>query len=343
MSVAHKFYFNVSAPDQFDRRTVVGFGDGDERHRHFFNINNATEREKFAKQLITNMPGSSRVAGPEDWKTWTGEDAPEEWIELSNRILLAAEESDLEAANKTGTPQRTTAVVIDASTVTPKPINWLWPGRMALGKLSILAGDPGGGKSTVTCDMAARVSTGTCWPDNVFAEAPRGTVIMLNCEDDIEDTIVPRLNKHAADLTKIKFIPCVTDALNGNRERQMNLADDMRAIEAVVEQVGDCKLIVIDPITAHMGDVDSNCNAEVRGILAPWSAFAAKHGIALLGISHLNKGNGAAMYRTMGSLAFVAAARSAWCVTKDKADQERRLFLPIKNNIGPDVHGLSFR
>lgn len=234
-------------------------------------------------------------------------------------------------------------IVVRLCDVKPEPVRWLWRGRIAIGKLTIISGDPGLGKSFLSCDLAARVSTGRGWPDDVLSNAPLGGVVMLNCEDDLADTIRPRLDKHGADVTKIVALAGVRDPLNDDRERQFNLARDLPALERAVRDMGDCRLVVIDPLTAYLGDKhDSHKAADVRSLLAPLAALAAKYGVAVVGISHLNKGSGAAMYRTMGSLAFVAAARAVWCVTKDQENPTRRLFLPVKNNLGNDLTGLAY-
>jgi putative DNA primase/helicase len=108
-------------------------------------------------------------------------------------------------------------------------------------------------------------------------------------------------------------------------------------------ELGDVAAVVIDPITAYLGDVDSHRNAEVRALLAPLSELAAQHGTAIIGVSHLNKSAGTeALMRVTGSLAFVAAARAAYLVAQDPENPARRFFLPM-NNIGPDSGGLAFR
>ena len=165
----------------------------------------------------------------------------------------------------------------------------------------------------------------------------------MNCEDDLEDTIRPRLDRHGADVSRIIAMEGVREPLNKNRERQFNLACDLPALESAIRDAGDCRLVVIDPVTAYLGDRhDSHKTADVRALLAPLAALASKHEVAVVAISHLNKSNGAAIYRTTGSLAFVAAARAAWCVTRDPENPTRRMFLPIKNNLGNDATGLAY-
>jgi len=225
------------------------------------------------------------------------------------------------------------------SEIEAKPVRWLWPGRIARGKVSILAGHPGLGKSQLTASLAAIVTTGGQWPLERTGCEP-GNVVLFSAEDDAEDTIRPRLEAAGADLSKIIII----DAVNaGEYIRSFNLGCDLSSLSIMLEHVGNVSLLVIDPITAYLGKIDSHKTADVRALLAPLGALAARHGAAFVCVSHLSKGgNGEALLRVTGSLAFVAAARAAFIVTRDNVDKNRRLFLPIKNNIGNDETGLAF-
>ena len=98
---------------------------------------------------------------------------------------------------------------------------------------------------------------------------------------------------------------------------------------------------MLDPISGFMGETDSHKNAEVRGMLSPLAKLAEKHNVAVVAISHLTKSQGKSIYRTLGSIGFVAAARAAWAVVEDQHSDRRRLFLPIKNNLA-DSNGLAF-
>jgi len=118
----------------------------------------------------------------------------------------------------------------------------------------------------------------------------------------------------------------------------------MPRLAAKLAELQDVALVVIDPISAFLGDTDSHQNAAVRAVLAPLSDVAAKHGAAVISVSHLRKSAaGEAMHNITGSLAFVAAARAAYIVAKDQADPLRRLLLPAKNNLGDDQTGYAFR
>ena len=217
--------------------------------------------------------------------------------------------------------------------VEPQPVRWLHPYRIALGKLTVIAGMPGLGKSFLTLDYAARVSRGDGFSDCPASTSKPGGAVLLSAEDDLSDTIRPRLDAAGADVERIVAMTFPA----------FNLSDHLSVLESAIGQVDNCKVVVVDPISAYLGGADSHNNAEVRALLAPLAELAARHRVAVLAVSHLNKGNGEALNRVMGSLAFVAAARAAYVVVKDQADPARRLFLPAKNNIGIDDTGLAFR
>lgn len=237
-------------------------------------------------------------------------------------------------------------VVTRLSAVQPEPVRWLWPGRIALGKLTLLVGDPGLGKSFLSIDIAARVSTGRPWPDSPGAFNEPGGVVMLSAEDDIADTIRPRLDAAGADVERVVALRAVRrrDVGGAIREAHFDLTTDLNSLAAAAEAVDDCKLVVIDPISAYLGATDSHVNSDVRAALSPLADLAARLNVAVLGVTHLRKGEGPAVYRAIGSVAFIAAARAAWSVSKDSDDPtgRRRLFLPIKNNLGNDQSGLAF-
>lgn len=231
------------------------------------------------------------------------------------------------------------------SDIKAKPIDWLWRGRIARGKVSMIAGNPGLGKSQLTLFMAAVVSTGGRWPVD-GSNCERGSVLLLSAEDDAADTLRPRLEAAGADLKRC----CVLDAIRermangGNCLRPFNLKADLAKLEALLREIGDVALIVIDPVTAYLGNADSHKNAEIRGLLAPLSDLAARYQVAVVCVTHLNKGGNdtEALMRVTGSIGFVAVARAAFVVVKDRENDARRLFLPLKNNIGNDQNGLAF-
>lgn len=228
--------------------------------------------------------------------------------------------------------------------VEAKPIKWLWPDRIACGKLTIIAGNPGLGKSQLTASLAAILSGGGTWPVDVQSCEP-GAAIILSAEDDAEDTIRPRLEAAGADLQRCFVLDAVTDTdkHGTSYRRTFSLKRDIERLGKLLAELKDVRLVIVDPISAYLDDVDSHKNAEIRTLLAPLGALASKHSVAVVAVTHFNKAASQdALLRVMGSLAFVAAARAAYAVIKDQADPSRRLFLPLKNNIGREVTGYAF-
>ena len=231
------------------------------------------------------------------------------------------------------------------SDIQPENIEWLWPGKIAKGKLTIISGDPGLGKSLLTTNIAACVSRGDLWPiEN--SHSPLGDVLLLSAEDDAADTIRPRLDDAKADCSRIHILKSIEE-LDGSGEKvqsTFSFKRDIITLEETLIGMPQCQLIIIDPVSAYLDGTDGNSNSDIRGLLAPLSELAGKYKVAVLLVSHLNKGGngGSAIYRTMGSLAFTAAVRAAYIVTKDANSPERRLWMPVKNNISKDYSGLAY-
>jgi len=236
-------------------------------------------------------------------------------------------------------PRQAGIRTVAMDTVERKDIHWLMPPYLALAKLAVIAGLPGLGKSMLTMNLAAHVSTGRRWADG--SPCPEGSVVLISGEDDPGDTLLPRLEAAGANLSRVHYVEAVAEV---NGERSFTLADVVY-LEELVKKLGDCRLIIVDPVSAYMGSIDSHKNADVRGLLAPLAQMAADYGVAVIAVTHLNKGGagGDAIGRVMGSLALVAAARAAYAVIRDKDDETRRLMLPLKNNLGPDAGGLAYR
>ena len=233
------------------------------------------------------------------------------------------------------------AVVVTASDVDPERLSWLWPGRIPSGKVTLLFGDPGQGKSLVTLDIAARVSRGLPWPDAPGVPTTPGGVVLLSAEDDLADTIRPRLDAAGADCQRINILKAARD--DDGDEKHFNLSCNVPALEYTIRKTPDCRLVIIDPISAYIAGTDSHKNAEVRSLLAPLSDLASRHGVAIVAVTHMHKGGGGrSLYRAMGSLAFIAAARAGWLIIADAQNAKRRLFLPSKANLTEEPTGLAY-
>jgi putative DNA primase/helicase len=232
----------------------------------------------------------------------------------------------------------------DLSAIEVEAVRWLWKGRIPEAKLTIVGGDMGDGKSFVTLDIAARVSAGRDWPDG--SRCPQGRVLIINTEDNLSDTVKPRLIEAGADETQIKVYRCMTDRETGAVER-LNLYRDLPAIEEVLTEFPDIKLVLIDPVLSFATDHNVNEYHSIYKILGPLNEIATRHDVSIVGNCHTNKADTlSAKHRITGSTAILAAARCAWIVLRDpdNEDRRRRLFLPLKqNNSSGDDTGLAFR
>ncbi|MFZ0660874.1 MAG: AAA family ATPase, partial [Candidatus Binataceae bacterium] len=249
---------------------------------------------------------------------------------------IVASAADLDAAlPAVGEP---VAIVINAALIKPEAVAWLSAGRIALGKLSLIVGDPGQGKSFITLDLAARLSSGRPWPDGA-AGTESGDIIILSAEDSPADTIVPRLIASGADLSRVNILTAIK---HGPTERQFSLQSDLPALEAAIKRTR-VQLVIIDPLTAYLGGADSHKNSNMRAVLAPLSALAERYRLAVVAVSHLNKSETSALYRVTGSLAFVAAARAVYVVAPDRENPDRKIFARLKNNLAAvDQTSLAF-
>lgn len=230
-------------------------------------------------------------------------------------------------------------VLMPAAFIRPEPIRWLWRGWLARGKLHLLAGAPGQGKTTIALALAAEISRGGSWPDG--SRTPSGNVLVWSGEDDPADTLVPRLVAAGADLKRIYFV-------QGTRQDGEMLpfdpARDLVALTEAAARLGDIALVMVDPVVSAVTG-DGNKNTEVRRALQPLVDIGAGLDCAVLGISHFTKGSAGRdpTERVTGSVAFGAVARVVLVAAKVKqADGDRRIFARAKSNIGPDEGGFAY-
>ncbi len=219
--------------------------------------------------------------------------------------------------------------------VAPEAIAWLWPGMVPAGRLALLVGDPGVGKSLAAVDLAAHVSTGTAWPDGTAGLEP-ADVVILAAEDSPGDYRT-RLDAAGADVSRVHILEAIRE---DDGERPVTLAD-VQAIDDAVSKLHDAgrrvALVILDTVGALLAPgVDDSSNGDVRVMLRPLAALAASTGAAVVGIHHLRKSAGQALHRTLGSVGWTAAARAVLAVVRDREQHARRLLVVLKSNYAPE-------
>ncbi|NQV26674.1 MAG: AAA family ATPase [Rhodopirellula sp.] len=237
------------------------------------------------------------------------------------------------------------AILQRFSEVEPETLRWLWPGRIPSGMLTVISGNPAGGKSFLMIDIVARVTTGTDWPDGSPAEEP-GDVILVNVEDAVAIVQRPRLDAAGADTSRVMRIDGVEltagDEVVENKTFCIMQAADV--LRSALEQLDRPRLVILDPLAAFLAGVRSNDQGDIRAALSPLVHLAEEFDAAIVFVHHNRKGTGShASERLSGSLQIGATVRQSWEVVRDPEDENRRLFLPGKNSNAKDRGGLAFQ
>jgi len=214
----------------------------------------------------------------------------------------------------------------------------LWPGRLPLGKLSILDGDPGLGKSLLALDLCARLSTGRPFPDGRPSPGP-APAIVINGEDGAADTIRPRLQALGADLDRV----FVMDRLLGGTRDSLRLPEHARFLGRALQQTG-ARLLVLDPVMAFLeAAVAIGSDPSVRRALLPLIGLAEEHSAGMLLVRHINKSGGAqAIYRGAGSIGISGACRSSWLVARDPREPARQVLAEVNANLAAPQLSLAY-
>lgn len=229
--------------------------------------------------------------------------------------------------------------LISGHEIQPVAVRWLWDGWLAEGKIHLVAGPPGTGKTTMALALAATVSCGGRWPSGDVAQARN--VVIWSGEDDLADTLRVRLEACGADMHRIRFVG-PTSSEEG--PRPFDPATDCVALGEALLKFGNVGLLLVDPISSAVGG-DSHKNGEVRRALQPLVDLAIKTRCAVVGISHFSKATAGRdpVERVTGSIAFGALARVVMAVVKaSDAQGGGRLLVRAKSNLGPDNHGYRF-
>jgi archaellum biogenesis ATPase FlaH len=227
--------------------------------------------------------------------------------------------------------QREELKLIRMNEVEATTINWLWYPYIPYGKITVVQGDPGDGKTTVVLAIAAAITTGAALPESKSAAEPM-SVIFQTAEDGLGDTVKPRLVQSGADCERVIIID--------ESEKELSLSD-IRIEQAITQT--EAKLFILDPLQAYLGaDVDMHRANEIRPILKRISAIAEKTGCAIVVIGHLNKGTSKSQYRGLGSIDIQAAARSVLTVGRIKGKPYTRAIVQGKNNLAPEGQAIGF-
>lgn len=222
---------------------------------------------------------------------------------------------------------------ITASEIEPKEVQWLWYPYFPLGKVSIVQGDPGDGKSTFLLTIAAKLTNGEILPFSEPETPPEPMkVIYQTTEDDADDTVVPRFIK-----------------AGGNRDRLVFIKEDQSPLTFADERIGDAireteaKLLILDPLSSYIGDCSLNAANEVRPEFNHLIRAAKENACSIIVVDHLNKGEvQKALYRTPGSIDVVGAVRSVNTIVCDPDERDKRYFVQTKSNLAPMGNAIAF-
>lgn len=244
------------------------------------------------------------------------------------------------AKAQTQEPPRSRARLVRASEVTPRKADWLWQGRIPFGMVTLVDGDPGLGKSTLTLDLVARVTRGDVMPDGgpwVNGGNPCNAIVLM-LEDALDVTIRPRLDAAKADPERVFVMTGVRDNdADADTERPPILPADVAMLrEAIIEH--QARVVIIDPLMAYLGtNTDSHKDQDIRRALTPLARIAEDTNAAIIIVRHLRKSGGPALYRGGGSIGIMGAARTALFLARDPADPNARILAVSKSNIAKDT------
>jgi len=300
----------------------------------------------------------ARLSAHPDFERLTAEEIRNAIAALDEEIRLARElpdseietwktqerrQAEAELARRNGNAPPTNGAISARSPITIRiadvvreEVTWLWKDRIPIGKLTMIEGDPGLGKSWLCLAIAAAVSRGFGLPGDSTTHP--GDSLLMTAEDGLGDTVRPRLEDMGGDLSRLVALRCFRDA--HGKEQAATLAD----LDIIEKAVADHKprLVIIDPIIAFVAGADTHKANEVRGLLSPLAGLAEKYGCAVVAVRHLNKSAARAFYRGQGSIDFVAACRSAFVVGENPDDPQVRILCHLKSNLAPKTPSLAF-
>jgi len=320
--------------DDADLRTAPGASKGDRNATLCRLVGSHLSREGVSPDLLSLAVAWGKRCDPE-----LSEAQVEKPVAYLVAKHIANSEADTEDEAEATIAGELTVQAFDQ--IEAVPIDWLWPGRFALGKLTLLTGQGGVGKSLLTCDMAARISKGLPFPDG--SPGVKGDSFFVGAEDGAGDTIRPRLDAAGADCRRVHLISGPKPP-GEEFASAVDLSLHINKLDQLLDRFPDAKLLIVDPIMDFLGPkCNSDKAADVRRVLGPLRSLAEKHQVAVVAMNHLRKSlGGSSKNRSLGSGAFVQVCRIELRVCEDPEDENRRLLLPVKSNLGP-APGLAYR
>jgi hypothetical protein len=302
------------------------------------------QRDDYRRRTIAKACGVAPIASP-TFTAYGGESAqpvsdacePEFEADFEHVVTEAKPKKIFELGMRT------------AASIIPKHVKWLWKDRVPLGKITLFAGNPDNGKSLAASSIAAICSTGRPFGDTCPNKLEASEVLMMIGEDDLDDTVIPRLMASEAALSKIYLLESVIRP--GDPDTEVRLDTDVFTIDAMLEKNPKIRLVIIDPISNYLGNASMIAEQEARrSVLIPLKQMAARRNVAVIMVMHLNKKSELdAIGRVGGAMAFIGVARCSWMFIRDAADAEGEVkdtfsMVRIKNNLAKaSGDGLSYR
>jgi hypothetical protein len=260
--------------------------------------------------------------------------------ELRSRIVAQLQET----LQGTQAKQGSELIVIRGDAAEEKPLRWMWKPYLPLGKLVHFGGNSSQAKSPVTVDLAARISTGAVWPDGTANGQGSRSVILLNIEDDLEDTILPRFRLAGGDKSRLHYVKGMRIAQT--LERGMTLESDMHQLAELARSLPDLGIVIVDPVTNYLGGKKMIVEEDMRALLTPLASLAAELGIVVITVGHFNRREKGTdpLHRTMGAAAFSGVARAVYAFGPDPEEESKYCHvMSVVRSCGGEGSALRYR
>jgi len=298
--------------------------------------------------VLSAMSETMRKRGANEKSIQLALDGTYEFFKVTSNARLGKSSINQLTSTENTVQQNIASYGTPLTEFTTQQLTWLWDKRIPQGKITVLEGDPGMSKSLLAIDIAAHVSTGRPLPGD--STGKRGNVILIAPEDGVADTIKPRMEAAAGDVSQVfllNTVEClnVKDLKNVNfYQRPFSLSRNLFELERTIKQT-KAILVILDPLTAVLGhNIDSSRDQNIREIFTPLALLAERTNCAILIIRHLKKGNSDnLLHRGAGSIGIIATARTGLTIFYDPADEKKRVLATTKSNLTEPPNHLSYQ